>query len=52
LQVSQAKETLLQTQTRLLHDALERKNIQQHSEIVLVQNNHLFEEDYDVDLDQ
>jgi hypothetical protein len=27
LQVSQAKEALLQTQTRLLHDALEQKNL-------------------------
>jgi hypothetical protein len=38
LQVTQAKVALLQTQTRLLHDALERKNLRQHSELVLVQN--------------
>jgi hypothetical protein len=46
LQVSQAKVALLQTQTQLLHDALERKNLR-HSELVLVQNNPLFEEDDD-----
>jgi hypothetical protein len=46
LQVSQAKAALLQTQTRLLHDALERKNLRQHSELVLVQN-PLFEEEDD-----
>jgi hypothetical protein len=51
LHVSQAKATLLQTQTRLLHDALERKN-RQHYELVLVQNNCLFKEDDDVDSDQ
>jgi hypothetical protein len=38
LQVSQAKVALLQTHNRLLHDALERKNLR-HSELVLVQNN-------------
>jgi hypothetical protein len=48
LQVSQAKVTLLQTQTRLLHDALERKNLRQHYELVLVQN-PIFEDDEDDD---
>jgi hypothetical protein len=48
LQVSQAKATLLQTQTRLLHDALERKNLRQHSELVLVQN-PLFKDEEDDD---
>jgi hypothetical protein len=42
---------MLQTQTQLLHDALERKNLR-HSELVLVQNNPLFEEDDDDDSDQ
>jgi hypothetical protein len=53
LQVLQAKETLLQTQTRLLHDALERKNLRQHSELVLA-HNPLFKDDEndDVNLDQ
>jgi hypothetical protein len=52
LQVSQEKITLLQTQTRLLHDALERYNIQ-HSQLVLVEN-PLFEYDQydDVNLEQ
>jgi hypothetical protein len=49
LQVTQAKAALLQTWTRLLHDALERKHLRQHYELVLVQNNCLFEEDNDVD---
>jgi len=48
LQVSQAKVGLLQTHTRLLHDSLERKNIQQHSKLVLVQN-HIFEDEDDDD---
>jgi hypothetical protein len=50
---TQAKETLLQTQTLLLHDALERKNLRQHYELVLVQN-PIFnnDEDDEVDLDQ
>jgi hypothetical protein len=50
--VSQSKATLLETQTRLLHDALERKNLQQHYELVLVQNKHHFEEDDDAYSDQ
>jgi hypothetical protein len=50
LQASQAKATLLQTQNRLMHDALERKNILQHYELVLFQN-PIFE-DIEVDLDQ
>jgi hypothetical protein len=48
LQISQAKVKSLQTRTWLLHDALERKNIR-HSELVLVQNNHIFEDDDDDD---
>jgi hypothetical protein len=44
LQVSQAKVELLQTQIQLLHDELQRKNLQ-HSELVLVQNNPLFDDD-------
>jgi len=53
LQVSQEKTTLLQTQSHLLHDALDRKNLRQQSELVLVLN-PIFEddEDDDVDLDQ
>jgi hypothetical protein len=53
LQVTQAKVALLQTQTRLIHDVLERKNIRQHYELVLVQN-PLFKDDEDnnVDSDQ
>ena len=51
LQASQAKTELLQVQTRLLHDELQQKNLQ-HSELVLVQNNPLFEEDDDVDSEQ
>jgi hypothetical protein len=50
LKVSQVKATLLQTHNRLLHDALELKNLRQHSKLVHVQN-PLFEDD-DVDLDQ
>jgi hypothetical protein len=45
LQVLQAKVALLQTHTWLIHDELEQKNL-------LVQNNHLFEEDDGVDSDQ
>jgi hypothetical protein len=52
LQVMQFKAALLQTQTQLLNDALERKNFRQHCELVVVQNNHLFKEDDDVDSDQ
>jgi hypothetical protein len=50
LQVMQAKVALLQTQTRLLHDALQQKNLLQHSELVLVQN-PIFEDDEDDDVD-
>jgi hypothetical protein len=50
LQISQEKAILLQTQTRLLHDALERKNLRQHSELVLVLN-LIFEDDEDDDVD-
>jgi hypothetical protein len=50
LQVLQAKATLLQTQNRLLHDALEQKNIREHFELVLV-HNPIFEDD-DADSDQ
>ena len=50
LQVSQAKASLLQTQTRLLHGALERKNLQQHFELVPIQN-PLFKHDEDEDVD-
>jgi len=49
LQVSQSKVALQQTQTRLLHDVLERKNLQQNWELVLFQNKPLFEEDDGVD---
>jgi hypothetical protein len=48
LQVLHAKATLLQTQTCLVHDALELKNLQQLSEPVLVQN-PIFEDDVDSD---
>jgi hypothetical protein len=51
LQASQAKVELLQIQTQLLHDELQRKNIQ-HSELVLVQKNPLFDDDDDDDSDQ
>jgi hypothetical protein len=51
LQASQAKVELLQIQTQLLHDELQRKNLQ-HSELVLVQNNPLFDDDDDDDDDQ
>jgi hypothetical protein len=51
LQASQAKVELLQIQTRLLHDELQQKNLQ-HSELVLVQNNPLFNDDDDDDSDQ
>jgi len=34
--VSQYKEASLQTQTRVLHDALEQKHLQQHSKLVSV----------------
>jgi hypothetical protein len=53
LQVTQAKATLLQTHTCLLHNAFELKNLRQHFEPILVQN-PIFEddEDDDVDLDQ
>jgi hypothetical protein len=50
LQFSQAKVALLQTQTRLFHDALERKNLRQHFELALVQN-PLFKDDEDDDFD-
>jgi hypothetical protein len=50
LQVSQAKATLLQTQTRLLHDALEKKNLRQHFELVVVQN-PIFKDEEDDDVD-
>jgi hypothetical protein len=46
LHVSQAKVGLLQTQNQLLHDALEQKNLRQHSKLVLVQN-PIFEDDED-----
>jgi hypothetical protein len=50
LQVSQDKATLLQTQTQLLHDALERHNLRQHFELVFVQNHPFkYEEDDEVD---
>jgi hypothetical protein len=41
LQASHAKVELLQIQTQLLHDQLQRKNLQ-NSELVLVQNNDSF----------
>jgi hypothetical protein len=50
LQVLQAKETILQTQTQLLQDALEKNNHQQHSKLVLVYK-FIFKNDEDVDVD-
>jgi hypothetical protein len=44
LKASQAKVELLQIHTQLIHDKLQRKNIY-HSELVLVQNNPLFDDD-------
>jgi hypothetical protein len=44
LQISQANAVVLQAQNKLLHDALEIKNIRQHSEPALVQN-PIFEDD-------
>jgi hypothetical protein len=50
LEVSQANTTLLQTQNRLLHNAIERKNLRQHYELVLV-HNPLFKDDEEDDVD-
>jgi hypothetical protein len=50
LHFSQAKASLLQTQTRLLHDALERKNLRQHSKLVIVQN-PIFKDDEEDEVD-
>jgi len=52
LQVTQAIATLLQTQTWILHDALERQNLRQHFDPIVVQN-PLFKdkEDDEVDLE-
>jgi hypothetical protein len=49
-QVSQTEVGLLENQTHLLHDALERKNLQEHCEVVLVQN-PIFEDGEDDEVD-
>jgi hypothetical protein len=50
LQVLQVKATLLKNQNRLLHDALEIRNLRQHYEPILVQN-PIFEDEEDDDAD-
>jgi hypothetical protein len=48
LQASPAKAELLQIKTQLHHDQLQQKNFQ-HFEVVLVQNNPLFDDEDDSD---